>query len=261
MMKCSTKKFSALLFALLLLFSPASALAADKTENQRAAEIAMKAVRLYRNGQNQEAAKLFMEAYAISKRPAQMRNAAKAYEEGGMLDQSAELWQRYRDHVGVNKDERSEADAHLKLIQEKKKNAEMAKAAQAAQQAAEAASRSAEQARAQAEAASKQATLVQETRVQEESGPSVPPLVLIGTGAGAAIAGGVLWFVAGSQVNKLDDRIGTTNEQGLITGISRAEIDDEVSGINTTRVVSGVLLSAGAAALVSGVLWLILDES
>ncbi len=252
----------ALLLACLVFFAPALSLAAEKTDNQRAAEIAMKAVRLYRNGQHQEAAKLFMEAYAISKRPAQMRNAAKAYEEGGLLDQSAELWKRYRDHVGVNKDERSEADAHLKLILEKKKNEEMSRAAEAARDAAQAASRSAEDARAQAEAAQKQATLVQETRIQNEgSGPNVPSLVLIGTGAGAAIAGSVLWFVATSKVNSLDDRIGTTNAEGLITGISRAEVEDEVSGINTTRVVSGVLLSAGAAALVSGVMWLILDES
>jgi hypothetical protein len=262
-MKSSTKKFSlAVLLALLCIAAPAFAAPSKKTENQRAAEIAMKAVRLYRAGQNAEAAKLFLEAYEISKRPAQLRNAAKAYEEGGMLDQSLELWTRYRDHEGVNKDEKAEADAHIQLIAEKKRNTEISKAAEAAQAAAEQARIAAEAAQSRAEEASKQATLVQETRIEpQDEGTNVGSLVMIGGGGAAAIAGGVFWFLSSSRLTKLDQKIADTNERGLIVGISPTELEDEVSGINTGRVLSGVLLTAGATAVVSGVVWLILDES
>lgn len=244
------------------------AFASKKSENQRAAELAMKAVRLYRAGQNADAAKLFLEAYAISKRPAQLRNAAKAYEEIGMLDQSHELWTRYRDHKDVSKDEIAEADAHLKLIAEKKKNIEIAKSAEAAQNAAQQALLAAEAAQKQAEEASKQATRAQETTRIElppptpaDQGPGAGSYILMGGGTAAAIAGGVLLFVSSSNLSKLDQKIAETNGQGLIVGISPSEIDSEVSGINTTRVVSGVLLTAGATALVSGVVWLLLDDS
>lgn len=261
-MKSWTKKFSGLFFALAFLLAPVQTIAAPKkSDNQRAADISMKAVRLYRAGQNAEAAKLFLEAYQISKRPAQLRNAAKAYEESDRLDQSLELWTRYKEHEGVNKDERAEAEAHIQLIAEKKKNAEIARAATAAQAAAEQARRAAEAAQIQAAEASKQASLVQETRIDSEEKSHAGAFALIGGGGAAAIAGGVFWFVAASRLTKLDQKIDETNGQGLIIGISPAQVDDEVSGINTTRVVSGVLLTAGATALVSGVVWLILDES
>jgi hypothetical protein len=242
---------------------------AVKGESKKAAEIAKRALKHYRAGELKEAAELFLEAYRISKRSAQLRNAAKAYEEGGMLDESLALWERYQKDPDTSADERAEADAHKKLIAEKKRNEQISRSAEDARIAAEAARKDAEAARQRAEEVSKAGVPARDTDRNErasigveapapspkEAGSPVAGYVLCAGGGAAAVAGVVVWFLARGRLSTLDQKLATKDPSGLITGITPDAAQSEVSGINTMRVASGVLVSAGAVALVSGLIY------
>jgi hypothetical protein len=251
---------------IVLLFAPqAIAEGRPSSADRRASEAATRAVKLYRQGKHKEAAELFLDAYNISKRRAQLRNAAKAYEEGGFLDESLDLWMRYKDHEGSTTDEKAEADAHVQLIGEKKKNAEAVKAAEAAKEAAQAARIEAEQAKARAEEANKAA--VRPPEAARASTPIPPPskeepapvagYLFIGGGAALLIGGGALWLLAQGRLSRLDDKLAMKNAAGQITGISPDDADSEVSVINTMRIGAGALAGAGILAIGVGVAWLL----
>jgi len=174
-------------------------------------------------------------------------------------------WARYKDHAGISADERAEAEANLRLIVEKKKNTEIV-------QRAEAASKAAENASASAEAVRKHMEVTEAARLEQAAASAlvapapppptstVPKLAMIGGGAAAAITGTILWFVSSGQLDDLDAKIATRDGDGRITGTTPTEVTDEVSSINTKRVLSGVLFSAGLAVAAGGVAWLVFDE-
>jgi hypothetical protein len=76
---------------------PAQATASEGTpESLREAEaFSTRAKELFRGKRFIPAAKLFMQAYALSHEPAQVYNAARAYEEAGMASEAAALFRVY----------------------------------------------------------------------------------------------------------------------------------------------------------------------
>jgi hypothetical protein len=67
-----------------------------RSDQARAVELVERAAELYRAGKLVEAAALFLEAYALSNAPAQLRNAAKAYADAGHLDDDGKIVGRLR---------------------------------------------------------------------------------------------------------------------------------------------------------------------
>jgi hypothetical protein len=242
-----------------------------KSQEKRAAEISKNAVKLYRQKKYQEAGQLFLEAYEISKRRAQLRNAAKAYEEGGLLDDSLALWKRYKTHEGSTTDERAEADAHIQLIGEKKKNAEVEKSAEEAKRAAEEAHLDAERERRRAEQADKAAALARVDETTRATTPIAPEqktessgvggYLFIGGGVALIVGSGALWLIAQGRLNTLDGKLAMKNAAGQITGVSPTDADHEVSTINTMRVGAGALAGAAVIALGTGIIWLLSSGS
>lgn len=81
-----------------------------------AEEISREALTLYREGRLVEAAQKFLAAYEMSGHPTQLRNAAKAFEEGDRLEEALENWWRYVEH-DIPDDKRAEAEQHIASIE------------------------------------------------------------------------------------------------------------------------------------------------
>ncbi|MCK6552599.1 hypothetical protein L6R52_42625, partial [Myxococcota bacterium] len=93
------------------------------------------------------------------------------------------------------------------------------------------------------------------SRAEADRGPGIAPWIVVGSGGAAIVTGGVLWLVQSSRLSSLDDKIAQTDASGLIVGTTPSEVSSEVSGINTLRVVSGVLVGVGVAAAGGGLAW------
>ncbi len=218
--------------------------------------VATEALELYRAGKLEEAAERFETAFQLSGHPTQLRNAAKAWEQAGRLDRALERWGQYRALPGLSRDEVAEAEAHLGLIREREKAEAAMRAAEAARAAAEAATRDAARARAEAERARAAAARAAEVATADEpeaSGSSIAAWVTGASGAAVLVSGAVLWSVQAGRLSRLDDALATTDGRGLIVGIGPTEAQDEIDAINGQRAISGVLIAAGATALVGGV--------
>jgi tetratricopeptide (TPR) repeat protein len=218
--------------------------------------VATEALELYRAGKLEEAAERFETAFQLSGHPTQLRNAAKAWEQAGRLDRALERWGQYRALPGLSRDEVAEAEAHLGLIREREKAEAAMRAAEAARAAAEAATRDAARARAEAERARADAVRAAEVATADEpeaSGSSIAAWVTGASGAAVLVSGAVLWSVQAGRLSRLDDALATTDGRGLIVGIGPTEAQDEIDAINGQRAISGVLIAAGATALVGGV--------
>lgn len=255
-MRSWTRRSEALLVAVTVALAPSVAAAQSKVDKKKAVQLSRRAIDQYRLGAYEEAGNLFLRAYELSKRPAQLRNAAKAFEEGKALERALELWVRYRDLGNISRDERAEAEAHVALIEEKQRNEDISRSAREAARAAELARRDAESARRAAEEA-RATTLV--TKEPEAEGSPVGGWILVAAGGVMMAASGALWFVAEDQLSDLDTRLATRNTAGKIIGTTHEDKEADVNRINGQRVAAGVLLPVGAVAAAGGLLWLLLS--
>ena len=256
-MRSSIRRSSALVAIACVIFS-ATPVEAAKKDTKKAVELSREAIAKYREHQYREAGELFMRSYELSARPAQLRNAAKAYEEGDVLDRALELWRRYREVESLSKEERAEADVHIALINEKVRNREISTKAHEAAQAAELARQEASAARRAAEDA-KKTTVVEAEVPPPDDGTPLGGWLLVGAGAIMVVASIALWFVAQDQLSSLDDRLMMRNADGLITGTTPEQTASDVDRINGQRIASGVLLPVGLSAALGGTLWLVFD--
>jgi hypothetical protein len=253
---------------LLLLLTLASSSAVAETKKQKAARLARDATKQYQDQAYLKAGALFLEAYDLSGVTSQLRNAAKAFEQGSDLPKALELWSKYRDLRGVSRDERLEAVAHIDLIKERQRNDAAQKAAEAAARAAERAQKDAEEARKSAAlAATRKApeppppALVVEETPEETSSASFAPWIVLGAGGVLGIVSAVLWFVTDSSHADLEKRLSMTDQFGLIVGTSFDDAESDLASINRNRAISGVLLGTAITAVATGGIWAIVDAA
>jgi tetratricopeptide (TPR) repeat protein len=246
---------------------PAPLLAASAKGKKEAAKLARKAKRHYQQSQFLEAAQLFQKAYELSKVPSQLRNAAKSFEKAEALEKALSAWEQYK-ALRISRDEQLEAEAHIDLIHEKKRKAQVEKAVDAARLAAERAqleARAAKEAvveasRAPPPVAPPPPALVLETSPKEEKGPVIFPWVVVGTGLALGIVSAVLWFVAQADYEDFTKRLAVRDGQGLVIGFNDIEeANDGFDSINTKRNASGALLGVAITAIVAGGIWATLD--
>lgn len=270
--KALTNVLAGLLLVAGLGLSETSHAAGSKT----AVTLVQQATVAYRAGRYAAAAELFVAAFELSNAPIQLRNAAKAYMKDERWPEAEAAWKRYRKQAGLTSAARSEAAAELRSIKERQSalqaKAEAADArgqavrAQAeteraqveterAQVAAERAQADAAEAKRQARQANVNAVRAPPTQAPTPVSP-VPGYVLGGIGVAAVVASGALFLHAGSRLSSLDTALETKDAAGKIIGISGAEAQSELSGINSQRNVSVALLGLGVAAGVGGaILW------
>ena len=100
-----------------LCFAPAIAQAEPTQDDlDRAEIIAADALTLYQSGAPLPAAEKFLEAYALTGRHTQLRNAAKAYEQARRFEEAVVQWERYTQHPQVEPDKRAQALVHIEAL-------------------------------------------------------------------------------------------------------------------------------------------------
>jgi hypothetical protein len=256
---------TALIVSFLGLLAPrAFAGAVDK--EAKAIAIVRQAVLAYSSGDFAEAGRLFFDAYELSHRSTQLRNAAKAYEQAGRIHDALGLWQRYR---SIEKSGAVEAEAHIELIRERER----------AQSEIERARLEAERARSDAERAKIEGARVsaEDTSplrsVAAETPPSVaaptivrasPPepdtplagYLTIGLGGALMASSVVVWLASDAALDDLHRKLAITDPvTGRTTGIAYSDVQPSVDAINRERVIAGVLGGVGLATAAAGVIW------
>ncbi len=89
----------------------------DEAAMRQAEALATEAKVFFKAKLHEKAALRFMEAYAISRRPSLMFNAARAYEEAGALREAHALFVEYRKLPDVNDAGRQDADARIARLE------------------------------------------------------------------------------------------------------------------------------------------------
>jgi len=236
-----------------------------ETEEQQAVQEISRAVELYHRGEYRAAAESFLLAHRLSERPVQLRNAARAYEEGDMLDEARELWIRYADQQGLSRADRDEAAAHVRLIDMQREAKRSELLAEAAQRRMRLANRALAEAKDAADAREVEVARLQQTLVQVEREHRLELdthalITAIGGGAIAA-ASATLYAFSVVHANDLESRLGERSADGRITGIDFAGAEREAARISDERYGAlGLAIGAGAALVTSLILYLV-DES
>ncbi len=231
------------LLLLIALLAPSAA----RAQTDAAEVLVERAVAAYRQGDLAKAGAFFLEAYELSLVPAQLRNAAKAYQDADDLDHAESLWARFAALEAIGPSERAEAEAQVGLIRERRKLI----AAQA------------EARRAREEAATVRTATVTPTSASVKfQAPRrtlpVGPIITLAAAVAVGVAGAAVYAHADQRLRHLDDQLEIVDDGGLIVGIDRPSAQDQLDQINQERGIAVALGAiAGAAAIAGGVWWLL----
>ena len=265
----NTRPAIALLAALTLAAAPA------KKDIARATAMVDQAVALFRAERYTGAAELFLEAYAITDLPVQLRNAAKAFQLGGDEARALEAWRKYAGRSDVSASEHAEAVAEIARIEEKQTSREAIRASDEARQRAEDEAARERAAREAAEERTKTATLAETATkaaeppqlvLHEEPKPptdetaSKGPYYLAGGSAVLGITAVILFAHSGTRLNTLDEALSATDPNGKINGVDQPTAVDRLNSINTERDAARFILGAGIATLATAAVWWLIDR-
>ncbi len=191
--------------------------------------------RAYKDGEYERAVELFLSAYDLSRAPAILFNIAQAYRLAGSCDRALAY---YRRSLAEEPDASNRAEVEERI-------AEMERCAdQKAQQQADPESAAGAGGDREAEPPAAATTPVRLTAQAPErpaSERSRLPLVTVGLGAAAALAGGVIYFQARAKFDEVEDSCPC--EPGSF------------SGWETATDASYVLMGAGVVAAGAGLVW------
>jgi len=211
-----------------LIFSAAAH--AQPPELADAEKKARQALVEYQSGQYEAAGRLFLEAWQLSGQPTPLRNAAKAFELAGALDDAIVHWSVFATLPEVSREDREEARRHVLDIREKLQKPVIAPPPEPAPR--------------------------PDPAVQKGNDAAVVGTwTLIGSGAALVVTGGALFGVAESQLRDLDVALADRDALGKVTGIERATAQSDLASINDKRAAGIALLAVGSATLVGGVAW------
>ena len=271
--------------ALLAAAPTVGAQAADPVREREAVDLAGRAKAAYKAGRHSDAARLFMEAYARVPEPTLVFNAARAYQEGGLLREARPLFQLYLTLTQAGDPSgaagRSEAQQHLTSIDETL--------------AAEADRDKAKPAPTPTTTPTPTPTTTPGPTAQPTPGPSVAqplpdaakqkPVHRPGlfkrltsggwttrriAGVSATATGGILFIsgilvsaMAGSELEDADERAsqGVTSQGGVTyyRGVTQTEMADAIDANDSSKVTGAVLATTGL--VIGGVgLWLWLSD-
>ena len=235
-------------------------------------EVVRKAAEAYRRRDYREAGDLFVRAYRLTEIPVQLRNAAKAYEDGELWSEALDAWAEYRTISSLGSTEQAEAEMEIASIERQRVLFRKAEEEVALVERQRARSKEDDVRRARLPEPtedvgnasspvltepSPSALVVPESRAAK---PLYGAWVTAGAGVTALVAAGIVALHADSRVRGLDDRLAMVDGQGHITGIRQMEAVDELSAINVERNAAVVTAGVGAVALLTGVLWWMLAE-
>jgi hypothetical protein len=216
-------------------------LSAPDPEMMRQAEIrAAKAIAFYEAKAFARAAQYFLEAYELSGEPTQLRNAAKALESAGAIEQAKGAWNQLLERSDLTAGMRGEAEERLAALDAVESPVEAPIV----------------------EPPKVEPPRVEPPRVEpivetpiEPAGPTWEPWVVTAAGALSAGAGGVLYWLSSRDLRRLEDRLAMKDAEGRIVGIPFDDALRERDRINGLRIGGVVALSVGIGAALAGLAW------
>lgn len=197
-----------------------------------AEEKASRALVLYQTGDKQAAADLFLEAYRLSGRATPLRNAAKAYEESGRLEDALVHWSVYALLDGLSDDKRKAARAKVEALKWRLNATPNTLLTRP-----------------------EPVPTVEPPPPSEPSSVPVGGVVLLSSGLAVAVVGGVLVGLAAGELGRLDDQLADTDPQGKTVGLDRASAEAELESLNTNTAIGYTLIGVGAAVAIGGAIW------
>jgi hypothetical protein len=200
-----------------------------KSEAEPEAEIlARQAVERFKAADLEVAARLFMQAYKLAKRPVLVFNAARAYEEAGKKGDAVALFRLYME---ISDDVSGIDDARKRIAKLEEEPAAVA-------------------------------VPVAVTAVADDGGGVRWGFLAggVGVGLGLGATGGWLWLDAGERETALAKKLKLKGPDGKVTGISESEAKAENDAIGMRKTMAAISGGIGLAALGVG-LWLGLTGS
>jgi len=235
----------ALAAVLCMAAAPTASRAQDAATRARVAVLYQRSVGEYRSGHFREAADHLREAYALHPDPTLLYNLARAYEGLGDFQRAVDSYRSYL-HAAPRIADRASIEARVGTLEgevRRRRQLEQERLAErAARERAEAAAaREREQARA------RERERAQTDRRGDRSGPGAVPWI-IGGGGIAVVAGGAI--VGAFALARHDDAAGASSQMEAVDIQRDAEsLGDVATG----------LFVAGAALVVAGAVWLLID--
>jgi tetratricopeptide (TPR) repeat protein len=229
-------------FALLLSSSPAFASLAhaqaaegggdDATapEDVRAREAFTLGSRAFEDRRWEDAVRYFERAYELSGRPALLYNLGAAYERMGARERGIDAFERYLE-ASPNAENRTEVEERLHNLRAGLDPPDAAAEDGNARESGNAESGS--------------------NAVDVDAGPGAAPWIVMGTGALAAGLGGVLMGLASAAKGRVES---------APMGTYWDTVEGEAADASTFSIVGAILLGVGGAALVSGLVWLLVGD-
>lgn len=188
----------------------------------------------YQSGQFEAAGRLFLQAWQLSGQPTPLRNAAKAFELAGVLDDAIVHWSVFATLPEVSMEDRAEARRHVLDIREKLQKPVIKPPP----------------------APPSLANPQGDPALQNANDDAVAGTwALISSGAALVITGGALFGVAETQLRDLDVALADRDAVGQVTGIDRATAQSELASINDKRAAGIALMAVGSATLIGGIAW------
>ncbi len=181
------------------------------------------------------AAQYFLEAYALSGEPTQLRNAAKALESAGSRDEATSAWRQLLERTDLTDAQRAEAEARIAALAEEEETRPIDPAPPPI--------------------VAPPLDPVAVTVAVPPAAPAWPPWLLAASGVAAAAAGGVLYWRSADELGALQDLLAITDDQGLIVGVQHDEAVRMRRRINGLRASGVVALSLGITCALAGVSW------
>lgn len=208
-------------------------------------ELARLGLTRYGEARYDEAAALFLQAYALSGRSGQLWNAAKALAKADRRAEALERYRQFRALPDLRESERDEADAEIGRLESELDAPTSPPPPLVVPPPPLAIS---------APAATTEPPVIEAAR--PTSSPAWPVWVAFGGATVATAVGVPLLIDSQNRQDRLEAALGQV-DGGLIVGIERGEALDEEGGVRTERIVGAALLGVAAAAVTVGlVAWL-----
>lgn len=230
------KPIAALLAVFLLVVPATPAIAAqpDAAALSAAEAKATEAKAFFKAGLFPRAAERFMEAYALSKRPALVYNAARAYEEGGLRAEAIALFKLYEGLADASTEGKKEARERRERLEGEAQGTGTG-----------------------GSGVNKPDEAGGAAQVKPTAAPAWQRPVMIGAlslGAAAALGGGILLGLASSEQSALDADLGRKGSDGKIVGLDYATYVERQTAVDDRQRLGVIGLSAGVALLAGGAL-------
>jgi tetratricopeptide (TPR) repeat protein len=229
--------------------TPAPGVEASPDDDARVVELNERGSRLYAEGDYRRAVELFLQAYAIEGDPNLLFNVAACYEGLGDRDAAIEKYRAFLAAPNADPEGRPRAEGAIeRLLSNEQAQPPRAPLEPLAASAA-------------VSAAAPAKLPAEDTAGPESSGaPAWVPWAVLGGGAAVSAAGVTIYLLGVADHREVTEAPGFDDPNAVVPS-SRQEAEALVSSGDTKKLIGATTIAVGAATMVGGVAWWLLDRS